>query len=98
MATLAGGPMAEHGKISDTRDWGTGKPCNMSGLSSDFVGLLANWLGLGFRKLETLNHAACRAMQVQHYSLRLLVQPAVVGEVGLPGRAVRKGTKEFVWK
>ncbi len=27
----------------DIRDRGTEKPCNMSGLSSDFAGLLANW-------------------------------------------------------
>ncbi len=68
----------------------------MSGLSSDFAGLLANWLGLGSRKLETLNHAACQAISSQHHSLRLLVQLALVGEAGLLGSAVRKNNKVFV--
>ncbi len=30
-------------KMPSTRDRGTEKPCDMSGLSSDFAGLLANW-------------------------------------------------------
>ncbi len=33
----------EHQNKTHTRDWRTEKPCNMSGLSSDFAGLLANW-------------------------------------------------------
>lgn len=61
MAEPIDSPVAEHGNISDTRDRGTGKPCNMSGLNSDFVGHFATLLDLGFRKVETLNHAACQA-------------------------------------